>query len=76
VTALRLESLSSPVARTTQLLSTRVDLTREHQKIAVLESMNRRADLKLRLQQFHSTELGNMLPRANKEVSRYGPISA
>ena len=51
VTALRLESLSSHVARTTQLLSTRVDLTREHQTIAVLESMNRRADLQLRLQQ-------------------------
>jgi uncharacterized membrane-anchored protein len=51
VTALRLESLSSHVARATQLLSTRVDLTREHQTIAVLESMNRRADLQLRLQQ-------------------------
>ncbi len=37
VTALRLESLSSHVARATQLLSTRVDLTREHQTIAVLE---------------------------------------
>jgi uncharacterized membrane-anchored protein len=51
VAALRLESLSSHVARATQLLSTRVDLTREHQTIAVLESMNRRADLQLRLQQ-------------------------
>jgi uncharacterized membrane-anchored protein len=51
VTALRLESLSSHVARATQLLSTRVDLTREHQTIAVLESMNRRADIQLRLQQ-------------------------
>jgi uncharacterized membrane-anchored protein len=51
VTAQRLESLSSHVARATQLLSTRVDLTREHQTIAVLESMNRRADLQLRLQQ-------------------------
>ncbi len=51
VTELRLESLSSHVARATQLLSTRVDLTREHQTIAVLESMNRRADLQLRLQQ-------------------------
>ena len=50
-TAARLESLSSHVARATQLLSTRVDLTREHQTIAVLQSMNRRADLQLRLQQ-------------------------
>jgi len=39
------------VARTTQLLSTRVDLTRERQNQAVLESMNRRAKLQLRLQE-------------------------
>jgi uncharacterized membrane-anchored protein len=51
VTAGRLEALSSRVARATQLLSTRVDITREHQTIAVLHSMNRRADLQLRLQQ-------------------------
>ncbi len=51
VTAARLESLSSHVARATQLLSTRVDITREHQAIEALESMNRRADLQLRLQQ-------------------------
>jgi uncharacterized membrane-anchored protein len=51
VTAARLESLSAHVARATQLLSTRVDITREHQAIAVLQSMNRRADLQLRLQQ-------------------------
>ncbi len=51
VTATRLEALSARVARATQLLSTRVDITREHQAIAVLESMNRRADLQLRLQQ-------------------------
>jgi uncharacterized membrane-anchored protein len=49
--AARLEAMSSRVARATQLLSTRVDITREHQAIAVLESMNRRADLQLRLQQ-------------------------
>jgi len=51
VTATRLESLSAHVARATQLLSTRVDITREHQAIQVLQSMNRRADLQLRLQQ-------------------------
>jgi len=51
VTAARLEALSSRVARATQLLSTRVDITREHQTIEVLHSMNRRADLQLRLQQ-------------------------
>ena len=35
----------------TQLLSTRVDVARERQNHAVLESMNRRARLQLRLQQ-------------------------
>jgi uncharacterized membrane-anchored protein len=49
--AQRQESLSQRVARTTQLLSTRVDLTRERQNQAVLESMNRRAKLQLRLQE-------------------------
>lgn len=49
--AQRLESLSQRVARTTQLLSTRVDVTRERQNQAVLESMNRRAKLQLRLQE-------------------------
>jgi len=47
----RLESLSQRVARATQLLSTRVDLTRERQNQQVLESMNRRAEAQLRLQQ-------------------------
>jgi uncharacterized membrane-anchored protein len=46
----RQESLSQRVARATQLLSTRVDVTRERQNHAVLESMNRRAKLQLRLQ--------------------------
>jgi uncharacterized membrane-anchored protein len=48
--AARQESLSQRVARATQLLSTRVDLTRERQNQALLESMNRRAMLQLRLQ--------------------------
>ena len=47
----RLESLSQRVARATQLLSTRVDVTRERQNQLVLESMNRRAEAQLRLQQ-------------------------
>ncbi|MFL5333193.1 MAG: DUF3422 family protein [Geminicoccaceae bacterium] len=47
----RQEALSTRVARATQLLSTRVDITRERQNQAVLESMNRRAKLQLRLQQ-------------------------
>ena len=49
--ALRQESLSQRGARATQLLSTRVDITRERQNQAVLESMNRRAMLQLRLQE-------------------------
>jgi uncharacterized membrane-anchored protein len=49
--AARQESLSQRVSRATQLLSTRVDLTREKQNQAVLESMNRRAEAQLRLQQ-------------------------
>ncbi len=41
--AQRQEALSARVARATQLLSTRVDIARERQNQAVLESMNRRA---------------------------------
>jgi uncharacterized membrane-anchored protein len=49
--AARQESLSQRVSRATQLLSTRVDLTRERQTQAILESMDRRARLQLRLQE-------------------------
>jgi uncharacterized membrane-anchored protein len=49
--AARVESLSQRVARATQLLSTRVDVSRERQNQQVLESMNRRAEAQLRLQQ-------------------------
>ncbi len=49
--ARRQELLSQRVARATQLLSTRVDLTRERQNQALLASMDRRARLQLRLQQ-------------------------
>ncbi len=50
-TAARIDALSGRVDRATQLLSTRVDMTLERQNQAVLESMNRRAQLQLRLQQ-------------------------
>jgi uncharacterized membrane-anchored protein len=50
-TAARRAALPGGGGRAPQLLSTRVDITREHQTIQVLESMNRRADLQLRLQQ-------------------------
>lgn len=49
--ASRLEGLSARAARATQLLSTRVDLTRERQNQALLESMDRRARMQLRLQE-------------------------
>lgn len=48
---LRQASLSARVARSTQLLSTRIDISTERQNSALLESMNRRAGLQLRLQQ-------------------------
>jgi uncharacterized membrane-anchored protein len=47
----RVESLSQRVARATQLLSTRVAVSRERQNQQVLETMNRRAEAQLRLQQ-------------------------
>ena len=46
----RQDSLAERVARATQLLSTRVDVTREQQTQALLASMDRRAQLQLRLQ--------------------------
>lgn len=49
--AARQDSLSQRVARASALLSTRVDISRERQNQALLESMNRRAKLQLRLQQ-------------------------
>lgn len=49
--AARLEKLSLRVARATQLLSTQVELVREHQNQAILASLNQRARLQLMLQQ-------------------------
>jgi uncharacterized membrane-anchored protein len=50
-TAARLNALSSRVASVTQLLSTKVNIGLEQQNQGVLASMNRRAELQLRLQQ-------------------------
>lgn len=47
----RLLGLSERVARTSHLLSTRVDIARERQNQDLLTQMNRRARLQLRLQQ-------------------------
>ncbi len=49
--ATRQQSLSERVARTNQLLSTRVDISRQRQNQALLESMDRRAGAQLRLQE-------------------------
>jgi uncharacterized membrane-anchored protein len=49
--AQRLRDLSERIARTSALLSTRVDIAREKQNQALLASMDRRARLQLRLQQ-------------------------
>ncbi len=48
--AARQAALSERVARTSRLLSARVDISHERQNQALLESMNRRASLQLRLQ--------------------------
>lgn len=47
---MRLESLSQHATRATQLLSTRIGITRELQNQQLLESMNRRGAAQLRLQ--------------------------
>lgn len=47
----RQEALSERVARTTELLSTRVEIFSEKQSHALLDSMNRRAQTQLRLQE-------------------------
>jgi uncharacterized membrane-anchored protein len=48
--ASRQDALLQRIAQATQLLSTRVDITRERQNQALLESMNQRSELQLRLQ--------------------------
>lgn len=47
----RQDSLSSRIARAANLLRTRVDVALEHQNRDLLHSMDRRADLQLRLQE-------------------------
>jgi uncharacterized membrane-anchored protein len=47
----RMETLAQRIGRTNDLLRTRIGITQEQQNRAILESMNRRAELQLRLQQ-------------------------
>jgi len=49
--AQRQDELSVRIARSSDLLRTRVDIEREHQNLQMLAQMNRRAKLQLRLQQ-------------------------
>jgi uncharacterized membrane-anchored protein len=49
--ALRLDSIAQRIARASALLRTRVDIEHERQNQALLEAMNRRAELQLHLQQ-------------------------
>ena len=49
--ARRQASLAQRVGRSVQLLSIRIDMTREQQNLALLRSMNRRAKIQLHLQQ-------------------------
>lgn len=50
-TALRQQTLAERIANTNALLRTRVGIVQEHHNRKILESMNRRAALQLRLQQ-------------------------
>lgn len=76
--ARRQEELSGRIARNSQLLRTRVDIELERQNQAVLEQMNRRAKLQLRLQEtveglsivaitYYGSQLVNYLAKGGKE---------
>ncbi len=47
----RQETLSARISRATELLSTRVEISSQRQSHALLDSMDRRAQLQLRLQE-------------------------
>jgi uncharacterized membrane-anchored protein len=82
--AARQDSLSQRVARATQLLSTRVGITNERQNQALLESMNRRASLQLRLQETVETVsiaavtyyVVSLLGYVAKTLQHYGIVPA
>ena len=75
----RQEELSGRVARTSQLLRTRVDMELEHQNQELLSQMNRRAKLQLRLQEmveglsvvvltYYGSQLVQYLAKGSKEL--------
>ena len=77
--ARRQEDLSGRIARTSQLLRTRVDIELERQNQEVLSQMNRRAKLQLRLQEtveglsvvvltYYGSQLVQYLAKGSKEL--------
>jgi len=72
-TSQRLHDLSERVAQTSALLSTRVDIVREQQNHRLLDSMNRRARLQLRLQQ--TVEIISVVPITYYVVGLVGYVS-
>jgi len=72
-TSKRLHDLSERVAQTSALLSTRVDIVREKQNHRLLDSMNRRARLQLRLQQ--TVEIISVVPITYYVVGLIGYLS-
>lgn len=82
--ARRQEDLSGRIARTSQLLRTRVDIELERQNQEVLSQMNRRAKLQLRLQEtveglsvvvltYYGSQLVQYLAKGTKELHHLNP---
>ena len=82
--ARRQEDLSARIARTSQLLRTRVDIELERQNQEVLSQMNRRAKLQLRLQEtveglsvvvltYYGSQLVQYLAKGTKELHHLSP---
>jgi uncharacterized membrane-anchored protein len=82
--ARRQEDLSARIARTSQLLRTRVDLELERQNQEVLAQMNRRAKLQLRLQEtveglsvvvltYYGSQLVQYLTKGTKDLHHLNP---
>lgn len=82
--ATRQEDLSARIARTSQLLRTRVDIELERQNQEVLAQMNRRAKLQLRLQEtveglsvvvltYYGSQLVQYLAKGSKDLHHASP---
>lgn len=82
--AQRQEELSGRIARTSQLLRTRVDIELERQNQELLSQMNRRAKLQLRLQEtveglsvvvltYYGSQLVQYLMKGTKELHHLSP---